>query len=295
MTQLSIILLSFNTRVYLAQALQSIEAQKQPNWEVIVVDNASSDNSVEMVKKDFPWVRVIKNKENIGFAAGNNVGMKQAQGQYIMLMNSDAELYKNSKLITLIEYLDSHHDVGIVTPKVVMGNGALDQASHRGIPTPWNALTYYVGLEKLFAHTPVLNVLFGGYHQTWKSLSSMHEIDACTGAAMIVRAIAIDEVGLFDDQFFMYGEDLDWCYRFKKAGWKIVFYPEVEVLHHKNKSGIKRENKTDEANIIKKRSHAHFFDTMVQFYDKHYVSAYPNFIRVLIHGGIRVIQKLKGA
>lgn len=295
MTRLSIILLSYNTRIYLSKALQSIEAQKQKDWEVIVVDNASSDGSAEMVKKEFPWASVIKNRENLGFAAGNNVGIKHTQGQYIMLMNSDAELRNNASLTTLLDYCDAHHDVAVITPKVVMSDGSLDQASHRGIPTPWNALTYYAGLEKLFHALPILNRVTGGYHQLWKAINTIHEIDACTGAAMIIRASAIDEVGFLDEQFFMYGEDLDWCYRFKKAGWKVVFYPHVEVLHHKNKSGIRKEIDHPEAHHIKKRSHAHFFDTMVLFYDKHYLSAYPKMIQKFVHGGIRAIQKLKGA
>ncbi len=295
MTRLSIILLSYNTRIYLSKALQSIEVQKQKDWEVIVVDNASSDDSVEMVKKEFPWVRVIKNKENLGFAVGNNIGIRNAQGQYIMLMNSDAELRNTHPLTVLLDYLDAHHDVAVVSPKVILADGSLDQASHRGIPTPWNALTYYAGLEKLFHTFPLLNRFTGGYHQIWKAINTIHEIDACTGAAMIVRASAIDEVGLLDEQFFMYGEDLDWCYRIKKAGWKIVFYPHVEVLHHKNKSGIARDAHHPEAHHIKKRSHTHFFDTMVLFYDKHYLSTYPKIIQSLVHGGIRVIQKLKGA
>lgn len=281
--------------MYLSKALLSIEAQKQSDWEVIVVDNASTDGSMEMVKKTFPWVRTIANKENMGFAAGNNVGIRVAKGQYIMLMNSDAELYVNFPLTEILEYMDVHKDVGIVSPKVVLRDGSLDNACHRGEPSPWNALTYYSGLERMFGYTPLLNRIVGGYHQTWKSHNTIHDIDACTAAAIIVRATAIDEVGLLDEQFFMYGEDLDWCLRFKKGGWRIVFYPHVHVLHHKNKSGIARDDDHPEKHRIKKRTHAHFFDTMVLFYDKHYLSAYPRVVQALVHGGIRVIQRLKGA
>lgn len=295
MTRLSIVILSYNTRMYLAKALSSIEAQKQSDWEVIVVDNASTDGSVEMVKKAFSWVRVIAHKENMGFAAGNNTGIRVAKGQYIMLMNSDAELYANSPLTGILEYMDAHKDVGVVSPKVVLSDGSLDKACHRGNPNPWNALMYYGGFERMFGYVPLLNRIVGGYHQTWKSHNTTHDIDACTGAAMIVRATAIDEVGLLDDQFFMYGEDLDWCYRFKKGGWRVVFYPRVCVLHHKNKSGIARDDDHPEKHRIKKRTHAHFFDTMVLFYDKHYLSAYPRVVQTLVHGGIRVIQRLKGA
>jgi len=295
MIRLSIIILSYNTADFLKKTLASVQRVMQADWEVLVVDNDSTDGSPEMVAERFPFVKVIKNNKNLGFAAGNNVGLKKARGQYVMLLNSDTELLSSSPIDPLLFYLDAVQEAAIASPKVVMADGRLDRASHRGFPTPWNAVTYFLGMEKLFGTVPVLNRVFGRYHQTWESLNAVHEIDACTAAAMCVRAKAIDEVGLLDEQFFMYGEDLDWCYRFKKAGWKIVFIPTVRVLHHKNKSGINRTVQHVHEQQIRTRAKSQFFDTMIQFYEKHYVSAYPLWLRHFVHNGIRLVRILKGA
>ncbi len=295
MKRLSIIIVNYNTEKLVESAVRSVEKQLQKDWEVIVVDNASSDNSVEAIKHVFPWVHVIKNDKNLGFSAGNNVGIKKAEGAYIMLLNSDALFTNNGSILTLLDYMDNHGDVAVVTPRVQLAHGELDKASHRGFPTPWNALTYFTQLERVFGDVPLLSRIVGGYHQTWKNLNHPHEIDSATGAAMVVRKKAIDQVGLLDENFFMYGEDIDWCYRFKQARWKIVFHPGFEVLHLKNQSGIKREVQTKEDQLKRTQTQAHFFDTMGQFYEKHYTKTYPDIVNKLVYKGISVIKKLKGA
>lgn len=294
--RLSIIILSYNTKNYLAQALLSIKDQLTKDWEVIVVDNNSTDGSSAMVKKEFGFAELIQNKANLGFAGGNNIGIGRAHGEYVMLLNSDAELLPDNPLDTLLEYLDAHPRVAAITPRVTMPDGSIDLGSHRGIPTPWNAFTYFTGLEKLFGRFPMLNRVLGGYHQTWKNYNRIHEIDACSCAAIIVRGTAIQEVGMLDERFFMYAEDLDWCVRFREAGWKVIYHPEVRVLHHKNKSGIHRETHESEEHLkTKRRAHAHFFDTMIQFYEKHYLVRYPKWIKHIVYAGIRTMQHMKGA
>jgi len=304
MTKLSIIILSYNTKDYLYKTLQSVSPVKK-DWEIIVVDNASTDGSPEMVEHEFPSVTVIRNTENFGFAGGNNIGIQKAKGQYVMLLNSDAELLANSPLEPLVEYMDTHANVAMVTPHIVLPDGSTDMASHRGFPTPWNAVTYFSGCEKVFGALPLVNRIFGGYHQTWKDLSTIHDVDACSCAAVIVRSAALKKVGLLDERFFMYAEDLDWCLRFKEAGWRVVYNPTTRVLHHKHKSGIRKEtleesrednDRNDKiiGHTIKQRAHTHFFQTMIQFYEKHYLVRYPRWIQRVVFMGIHVIQHMKG-
>jgi GT2 family glycosyltransferase len=173
---LSIIILNYNTQDWVQNVLNSVFAYPLINFsfEVIVVDNASSDDSVQIVKQKFPQVKLIESPENGGFAKGNNLGIKEANGRYIMLLNSDAEFTKETDLDACINYLDEHPTVGILTPKVLLPDGSVDLASHRGEPTPWAALSYFSGLEKLFPSSK----LFGQYHQTWQNFSTIHLIEA---------------------------------------------------------------------------------------------------------------------
>lgn len=282
---LSIIILNYNTSDWLENALRSIERfnGKDINVETIVVDNASSDDSVDMVKNKFPKVNLIQSSENGGFAKGNNLGIQEAQGRYVMLLNSDAEFTNETQLKNMIEFLDRHPEVGVLSPKLVLPDGAIDLASHRGEPTPWAAFTYFSKLEQAFPNSP----LFGQYHQTWKNFDKIHEIDACSGAAMIVNKEAMEKVGLLDEQFFMYAEDLDWCRRFREAGYSVMYFPESTVLHHKYKSGLKNTSK----DTVKKTSH-HFFETMKQYYTKHYGIGSP-LKRFLIHKGVDLLRTMK--
>ena len=283
---LSIIILNYNTADWLENALRSIErfSGKNINLEIIVVDNASKDNSVEMVKQKFPKVNLIQSSENGGFAKGNNLGIQEAQGRYVMLFNSDAEFTDQTHLEKIIRYLDSNDAVAVMSPKLILPDGAIDLASHRGEPTAWAALTYFGKLEQIFPNS----LFFGQYHQTWKNFDTIHEIDACSGAAMIVRASAIQQVGMLDEQFFMYAEDLDWCRRFREAGYSVMYFPESTVLHHKYKSGLKNSSK-DTAQT----TNHHFFETMKQYYEKHYGNG-SQLKRLLIHKGVDLLRKMKG-
>lgn len=301
MTKLTIVILSYNTKDYLTKSLKSVVLVAEKDWEVIVVDNASTDGSPEMVEQEFPTVTLIRNKDNLGFAGGNNIGMQKAKGQYVMLLNSDAEVLENSPFEPLLEYMDAHVNVAMVTPRLMLPDGTTDMASHRGFPTPWNALTYFFGCEKLFGNLPLINRIFGGYHQTWKNLLTIHDVDACSCAAVIVRSTALKKVGMLDDRFFMYAEDLDWCLRFKEAGWRVVYNPTTRVLHHKHKSGIHKETSEEDreyrektGHATKHRAHTHFFQTMIQFYEKHYLVRYPRWVRRVVFAGIYVIQHMKG-
>lgn len=280
---LTLIILSYNTQFWLKKTLETLKENyldhSKYKIETVVVDNGSTDGSIEMVKHDFKWVKLIETGENLGFAGGNNVALKEVESRYAMLLNSDLEFKEDSNFDILIEYMDKHPDVGVISPRVEFVNGRIDPASHRGEPTLWASLTYFMGLEKLFPHSK----LFGQYHEYYKDLHSHHLVDAVTGAAILVRKKAMDKVGYLDERFFMYAEDLDWCKRFRDAGWKVVYHPEAKVIHHKYKSGIKSSSKK-----LAKTTNRYFYDTMLQYYDKHYADKYPKFIRKLIRYYIAV-------
>lgn len=274
---LTLIILTYNSQFWLKKTLSTLKDfyldKTKYTVKTIVVDNNSSDETMPMVRRSFRWVETIELPGNLGFAAGNNVALKKIESRYVMLLNSDMELTPDSNLDTLIEYMDQHDRVGIVSPRVEFTNGKIDPASHRGEPTPWAAITYFTKLESLFPQSRT----FGQYHQFYKDLTSVHPIEACSGAAMMVRNDAIKKVGLLDERFFMYAEDLDWCRRFREAGYAIIYNPEVKIIHHKYKSGIKSASKK-----IATQTNKHFYDTMLQYYDKYYKNKYPGIVRSLI-------------
>lgn len=295
MTKLSVIILSYNTVGYTTKCLQSIQEQNidvnTKDLEVIVIDNASSDSTVEQIKKRFPWVRLIVNKKNLGFAAGNNVGIKVAKGKYILLLNSDTVVLPDT-FEKLLSFIDKTDDAGAVTARLELADGALDLACHRGFPTPWNALTYFAKLEQLFANIK----LFSGYHQTWKDFNTTHQVDAISGACFLTRKKIANQIGLLDEQFFMYAEDIDWCMRIKQAGWKVYYYPNAKVIHYKKRSGRRKEVTDEETQQIKKiraKSAWHFYETMKLFYEKHYAESYPSWMRKLVLSGVLLLTKIK--
>lgn len=274
---LTIIILTYNSQFWLKKTLETLKQfylrRTETKVEVVVVDNASSDETLSMLKKSFRWVTALPLEQNLGFAAGNNEALKSVSSRYVMLLNSDMELTDTSNLDLLIEYMDVHSQVGIITPRIEHTNGALDAACHRGEPDLWASFTYFTHLAQLFPHSKI----FAQYHQTYKDFTSEHPIDACSGAAMLVRTEAMQKVGLLDDRFFMYAEDLDWCKRFREAGYTVMYYPAVKIIHHKYKSGIKSSSKK-----IASATTRHFYDTMLSYYDKHYRDRHPRFVRTII-------------
>ncbi|HYD35490.1 MAG TPA: glycosyltransferase family 2 protein [Vitreimonas sp.] len=274
---LTIIILSYNSQFWLKKTLDTLKAfylrRSKLQIKVVVVDNHSSDESVAMVQKQFKWVELKELEDNFGFAKGNNQALAEVNSRYVMLLNSDVESTTETKLDQLIAYMDENPKVGVVTPKVQLNDGSLDWASHRGEPSLWASFTYFVGLEKIFPTSAV----FGQYHQAYQDLRNIHEIDACSGAAMIVRTSAMKKVGFLDEQFFMYAEDLDWCKRFREAGYKVMFHPAATVIHHKYKSGL-----SGSTHQVQRKTTGYFYDTMLQYYDKHYRAQYPAWVRTII-------------
>lgn len=278
---LSIVIVSYNTRDLTRECIQSIfDNVKTINFEVIVVDNNSSDDSVSVLRKTFPSIQLVALEDNLGFSKANNKGVAVAKGRYVLFLNSDTVVYPGA-LEHMVEFMDHNEKAGAATCYLKMPNGKLDDAAHRGFPTPWNALTHFSGISKIFSKSTTLN----GYHMGWKDLDKVHEIDALAGAFMIVRRKAGEEVGWWDEDYFFYGEDIDFCYMLKQKGWKVYFVPTVSILHYKGASGgIKKESKTitTASRETKKRVTIARFNAMKIFYSKHYKDQYSPLVYWLV-------------
>lgn len=290
--KLSIIIVSYNTKDFLGKCIDSIvRTCKAVDYEVIVVDNASKDGSSDYIKKNFPKVKLISNKKNAGFSKANNQGIKKSRGEYVLFLNPDTIVFDKT-ISSMIEFMEEYKDAGAATCKVQLADGRIDDASHRGFPTPWNAFSHFSGLSKIFKNSK----LFTGYSLGWKDLNQTHTIDALAGAFMITRRKAGEEVGWWDEDFFWYGEDLDFCYRLKEKGWKIYYVPNVTVLHYKGISGgIQKHSQhlTTADEETRKRAQEARFQAMRIFYAKHYKNKYPKLITQLVMIGIKLKSKLQ--
>lgn len=292
MIDLSIIIVSYNTRELLRNCLLSIfqNIPKDFDTEVIVVDNNSSDGSSNFVKKEFPKVVLIENEKNLGFSKANNIGVRHSQGRYVLFLNPDTIVYPKT-LEILVNFMDRYQNAGVATCKILMPNGKIDEACHRGFPTPWRAFSYFSGLSKLFPRSR----LFSGYTLGWKNFEKIHKIDACAGAFMMVRRKAGEEIGWWDENYFWYGEDLDFCYRLKEKRWEIHFIPTVSILHYKGvSSGIKNNSRdlTTADRETRRRATMARFEAMRIFYKKHYQKLYPRILTKLVYCGISLKEWL---
>jgi N-acetylglucosaminyl-diphospho-decaprenol L-rhamnosyltransferase len=222
LTDVSVIIVSYNAREHLERALASVA---DGPYEVIVVDNASSDGSPDLVRERFPSVRLLELPENRGFGAGNNAGMRVASGRYFLLQNSDAWPV-GSAIEDLVAFMGANPAVGVAGPRLVGIDGRL-QKSVRAFPTVWRIATEYFFLRKLAPRSRTLNSFYGGGFD----YSTRHEADFLTGAVLLLRRAAVEEVGAFDPDFFMFSEETDLCYRMQKAGWTVEFDPEAEFVH----------------------------------------------------------------
>jgi GT2 family glycosyltransferase len=223
----SVIIVNWNTRDILRDCLSSIFKQTQGiEFEVIVIDNGSNDRSVEMVEAEFPQVTIIANTENRGFAAASNQGIAVAKGRYILLLNSDTTILDDVIKKTVL-FADAHREAAVVCCKALNPNGTLQPTCFM-FPSLLNMFLSATYLYKLFPRSK----FFGRERMTWWNRDDMREVDVTTGCFMLVRRQAIEKVGLMDERFFVYGEETDWCYRFKKKGWKVLFTPDSEIIHY---------------------------------------------------------------
>lgn len=277
---LSIIIVNYKTLELTSNCLDSIyEANmKGIDFEVIVVDNASEDGSIEAIEGHYPQVKIIKNTENLGFSKANNMGIRGSVADFILLLNSDT-IVEGNTIGDALAFMKNHRHVGALGCKVLLESGVLDLACKRSFPTPTNGIYHSLKLDKRFPKSK----RFGEYNLTFVNEDKICSVDCIMGAFMMVSRQAIDAVGLLDEDYFMYGEDVDWCYRIKKAGFQIIYYPKVRIFHYKKASGIgKRNPKTIEA----------FYDSMGIFYRKHYRGKYNPLTTNAVLWGTQVMKKL---
>ena len=266
--QLSVIVVNYNVRDFLHHALISLrKAMKGIRGEIIVVDNASDDGSVEMIRRRFPSVILIASRTNLGFARANNMALQRARGKYFLLINPDT-LVQEDTLRVMIRFFEENRDVGLAGCKILNPDGSFQLACRRSFPTPWVGFTKMSGLSALFPHSR----LFGKYNLTYLSPDETYEIDAVSGSFMMVRREVYEQVGGLDEEFFMYGEDLDWCYRIQQAGWKNYYVHSTQIIHYKGES-TKRSN-LDEIKtfyqamhlfVMKHLSRSHIFAWLLRF------------------------------
>ncbi len=270
--RLSIVFLNYNTRDLTRQALQSVLAAAEGlAVEIFVVDNASVDGSADMVAEEFPQVKLIRNAANVGFAAGNNVALRQVTGEYALLINTDT-IVRRDALRTMVKFLDAHPQAGACGCKIVDPDGTLQLDSRRGFPTPLAAFCKMSGLSRLFPQHPRI----AHYHMTYLDPEQTTEVEVLSGSCMMVRKAAMDQVGLLDEDYFMYGEDIDWCYRFHQAGWKMYYVPTTQIIHFRGESG-----RGVPLRILYRKSRA-----MSIFVNKHMVRRFRFFPMWLLQAGI---------
>lgn len=293
MKKVSVIIVNFNTSPILKECIENLQkmpASLKGAVEIIVVDNGSTDNSVEMVKNSFPGVILVE-AENNGLAVGSNLGMEKASGEYILFLGSDA-FPEPGVIEGMVDYMDERDKIGIATCKLVTRDGNPDMDAHRGFPTPWAAITHFAYLNRLFPRSKIFNQYFLG----WKDLNKPHQIDLCISHFMLVKRKVFDEVGRWDETYFLYGEDVDLCYRVKEAGWEIWYLPQWKAVHYKGVSvGIRKESAdiTRASEETKRLISGKTTEAMKNFYNKHYSLKYPKAVTGFVILGIILLGKFR--
>lgn len=291
---LTIITVAFNSQNEMQQWVESIEKTvKKYSFEIIISDNSPNRDTEKVVKKlqeKHPNVIYIYNDANLGFSRGNNVGVKKSHGEYVLFLNPDM-VVEEGTIDGMVSFLKEHSDAGTATPAVFLPSGKLDDSCHRGFPTPWRSFCYFSGLSKMF---PRLK-LFAGYNMTYLDFQKTHEIDALAGSFLLVSSELGEKLKWWDEDYFFYGEDIDFCYRIKKMGLKIFFVPQYKALHYKGlSSGIKDTSKAVSQASIDTKIWAtnQRFKAMEIFYNKHYKKKYPWILTQSVMLAIKIKKRL---
>lgn len=280
MLNLGIVIVNYKTPALLRDCLRSIFDSEVVSLQVCVVDNASHDDSARMVRAEFPQVAVIEQAQNQGYALANNLGLRHfgfgtspeaIAPRYALLLNPDT-LLPPAALREMVRFMDEHPRCGAAGPRLVRADGTLDKACRRSFPSPEVSFYRLMGLSRLFPKNP----RFGRYNLTHVDDNETIEVDSVVGAFMMLRREALDQAGLLDQTFFMYGEDLDLAYRVKAAGWQIWYNAAVTVLHYKGESSRQRST----------HSIVNFYDAMRIFHRKHYANTLPVLLNWLINGSV---------
>lgn len=270
---LSIVIVNYNTKELTGQTVRAVfDTTHKIKYEIIVADN-SSDKSRAYTCDD-PRVHVIDNVENRGFGYACNIGAKTASGRYVLFLNSDTIMQEDT-LDKCIAFMDADPDIGCLGIRTLLKDGSLDHGCKRGFPTPFNSFCYVLGLDRLFPKSKIV----GGYRMSYIDEHQTAEVDSVSGAFMLMPKALFDKSGGFDESIFMYGEDIDLCYRVKLMGHKVVYYAEGLMIHLKGQSGLNTKNPV----VIK-----HFHNGITVFYDKYYKDKYNILVTWMMHGAIKL-------
>ncbi|SRR5258708_3193333 len=272
--KLSIIILNYNTKELTINCVKSIiKNTKNLDYEIIVVDNGSS----EKLNKSSDYI-LVTNETNLGFAGGNNSAYKFAKGEYILFLNSDTEVYKET-LKKSVEYLEKNKKIGALTCKTILPSGKLDKDARRSFPTPWVALTHFSGIDRIFPKSKI----FAKYWYGYKSADLVQEIDSLQGAYFLTRKKILDKVGWFSEDYFLDGEDIDLSWKIKEAGYENIYYPEVSILHIKKASKKKRSLRSVMAGM----------NSMEIFYKKYLWERYPLLLNMIVIITIHILKSIR--
>lgn len=266
--QLSVIIVNYNVKYFLEQALHSVfAALKHIEGEVLVVDNNSADGSCEMVKRKFPRAILIENKQNTGFSVANNQAIRIAKGKYVLLLNPDTVVEEDCFKLCM-DFMDTHPDAGALGVKMIDGKGKFLPESKRSLPTPQVAFYKMFGFASIFPKSKT----FGRYHLGFLSNDNIHEVEVLSGAFMFIRKATLDKIGLLDEDYFMYGEDIDLSYRITQGGYKNYYFPDTTIIHYKGES-----TKKTSVNYV-----FVFYKAMIIFAQKHYTNQHARLFSLLI-------------
>lgn len=267
--KLSVVIVNYNVKHFLEQCLHSVaKAAANVQCEIFVVDNNSVDGSVAMVKEKFPDVKLIDNNENLGFSKANNQAIRISSGQYVLLLNPDT-VVEDDTFEKIIGFMDQHPEAGGLGVKMVDGKGNFLPESKRGLPTPTVAFYKIFGLSRLFPKSKT----FGQYHLTYLDKDEIHQVEILSGAFMLMRKKVLDEVGLLDETYFMYGEDIDMSYRIIKGGYNNYYFPKTRIIHYKGES-----TKKSSINYV-----LVFYNAMVIFAQRHFTQKNAKLFSALIN------------
>lgn len=269
---LSIVIVNYNAGHYLENCLKSIYAEtKQVPFDIWVVDNNSKDASASMIRRNYPLINLIENMENVGFARANNDAIRKCTGEYVLFLNPDTLILENA-IEKTVKFLDENPQTGIAGCRVLNEDGTLQLACRRSIPVPRVAFFRLTGLSRLFPNSKTM----AKYNLTYLDPDKPNEVDAVSGAFLMTRREVINKIGPLDESFFMYGEDLDFCVRTKKAGWIVMYFPDAKIVHHKGECSRTNSRKAT----------FEFYRAMYLFHKKHFAQDYWPTTNLIIYMGI---------
>jgi GT2 family glycosyltransferase len=271
----SIVIVNYNSGQYLRECLRSLLRENdRVHYELIIIDNASENDRIELLQSELPGAQILLNSTNLGFAKAANMGLQRGTGRYLWLLNPDTRVGTGA-LTHLVDFMERHPEVGIVGPKVLNTDGSLQLACHRKAPTPWVAFCRLSGLSKLFPG----NKSFSQYNLSHLDPDEIAQVDAVSGSTMLIRDQVVREIGYLDEAFFLYGEDLDFCYRAKKKGWTICYNPWATVIHHKGGS----------SHQSRLRTRLEFYRAMVLFHRKHFAAEHHPMFNLAVYAGVSLL------